>query len=277
MTKCHTLLLIALLLAALSCKTERQGVSLSDYGSQSRATQTAMFEQFVLKLLAADPERARQMQDSIMSVADSDSTMWRQITRLEEKFFLDPDSPYRSEELYIPVAERILSSSLSSEEQRLRAEWLLPRLRLNRPGRMAADFSFISPKGRKSSLYEAVDAAKPDFTLLLFSNPGCPDCRKIAESLSHNLNIEAMIAERKLLVVNIYPDEDIQAWLDFLPNYPDSWICGQDSEQILNDDSIYWLRAIPSLYLLDKEKRIIVKDAPLEQILSILSSISKAD
>ena len=79
--------------------------------------------------------------------------------------------------------------------------------------------------------------------------------------------IEAMIASGELLVVNIYPDTDIQAWMDYLPNYPASWVCGYDPDQVLNSNTRYWLRAIPSLYLLDEEKRVIRKDAPLELIL----------
>ena len=66
---------------------------------------------------------------------------------------------------------------------------------------------------------------------------------------------------------NIYPDEDVEAWLDYLPNYPDSWVCGQDADQLLNSNTVYWLRAIPSLYLLDAEGRVVLKDATLEDIL----------
>lgn len=272
MTKCHTLSLLVLLLAVFSCKPAGQGGSLSEYGSHSEATQFALFEQYVQKLLAAEPQRALQMQDSVIAEALSDSTKWAQLTKLEDKFIMDPNSPYRSEELYIPVAEAILKSDLSSEELIARAGWVLPKLKLNRPGEPAADFEFITPKGRRSSLYQTIDSHNPKQTILFFSNPGCPNCKEITEALSRDLRVEALIAKGDLLVVNIYPDEDVQAWLDYLPNYPASWVCGQDEDQILNSYTIYWLRAIPSLYLLDKEKRVILKDAPLERLLPAISN-----
>ena len=68
-------------------------------------------------------------------------------------------------------------------------------------------------------------------------------------------------------MLNIYPDEDLQAWYDYLDNYPKDWICGYDPDQVIRSDTRYWLRAIPSLYLLDDEKRVVLKDAPPEKVL----------
>ena len=79
-----------------------------------------------------------------------------------------------------------------------------------------------------------------------------------------------MLEDGRLLVINVYPDEDVQAWLDYLPNYPAEWVCGYDADQILNSGTHYWLRAIPSLYLLDEEKRVILKDAPLNLLIATL-------
>ena len=85
--------------------------------------------------------------------------------------------------------------------------------------------------------------------------------------LSEDPDIQAQIAAGELLVINIYPDEDLQAWLDYVPEYPESWICGYDPDQVLNSSTRYWLHAIPSLYLLDEQKRVLLKDAPVEIIL----------
>ena len=208
-------------------------------------------------------------QEAMLDEAEGDSARWREVTSLQEHFLLDPNSPYRNEELYLPVIARLLSSPMASEQQRERARWIAPRISLNRLGTPAADFPFTLRNGRTTSLYEAIDSrpAVPHHTLLFFSNPGCPNCKEITEILSADPEVSAQIASGELLVVNIYPDEDLQAWLDYLPPYPAEWICGYDPEQILNSDTRYWIRAIPSLYLLDEEKRVVRKDAPLEVIL----------
>jgi hypothetical protein len=53
---------------------------------------------------------------------------------------------------------------------------------------------------------------------------------------------------------------------------PKGWICGYDKEMTLTHKRLYDLKAIPSLYLLDKRKHVLVKDgvsiADIEQIIS---------
>ena len=268
MTKCHLFLLCAvLLLLPCACKHASQGPSLSEYGAQSLAGQAAQFEQYVLDLAALPLEDAMDRQETRLAEAERDSARWQQEMTLQEKFFLDPNSPYRNEELYLPVVAHLLQSPHATPSQRDRARWLAPRVSLNRIGTVAADFPFTLPNGRTTSLHDVIDSRHPQQTLLFFSNPGCPNCKEITEALAADPEISARIASGKLLVVNVYPDEDLQAWLDYLPNYPDNWICGHDAEQILFSDTRYWVRAIPSLYLLDQEKRVVLKDAPLDQVL----------
>ena len=52
-------------------------------------------------------------------------------------------------------------------------------------------------------------------------------------------------------------------------------ICGlYDALKSTNpENELYGLRAIPSLYLLDKEKRVILKDAPVEIVIEYLNTI----
>lgn len=270
MTKCHLLLsaFLVLLLPA-SCRQSGAGPSLSEYGNQSEATHRMRFEQYVRQLLDAAPQEAYRIQDSLLREAENDSLHWQQLLELEDLFLLDPNSPYRDEERYLPVADRMLTAAFSTEEQRAHAAWLAPRLRLNTPGTPAADFAYITPRGRRSSLYETIDGRNPGprRTLLFFSNPGCPNCREITEALAEDPDICAQTASGELLVINIYPDDDLQAWLDHVSEYPDNWICGYDPDQVLNSGTRYWLRAIPSLYLLDEDKRVLLKDAPLVRVL----------
>ncbi len=271
MTKCHLMLLCAALLLLGGCKHASQGPSLSEYGERSLAGQAARFEQYAQLLASLSPAEAMVRQEAMLADAEQDSAQWQLQMQLQEKFFLDPNSPYRNEEFYLPVVAHLLSSPHATQDQRDRARWLEPRLKLNRPGTVANDFPFTLPNGRSTRLHAVIDSRHPHQTLLFFSNPGCANCKQITEALAADPAIAARIASGELLVVNVYPDEDLQAWLDYLPNYPKTWICGHDADQLLFNDTLYWLRAIPSLYLLDEEKRVVVKDAPLESLLPLLS------
>jgi cytochrome oxidase Cu insertion factor (SCO1/SenC/PrrC family) len=159
--------------------------------------------------------------------------------------------------MYIPVEEAKLASQFVSEDEKAEAAALLPRLKLNRIGTPAADFTFTLRNGKKMALHDA----KADFTILFFSNPGCEDCKAVIDQLSSLPGLDAAIAAGRLAVVNVYPDEDLTEWHNYAPVYPDNW---------------YNLRAIPSLYLLDKDKKVIFKDVEPSILLQYLQSVLAA-
>ena len=80
-------------------------------------------------------------------------------------------------------------------------------------------------------------------------------------------------ASGKLAVVNVYIDSDVDEWREYAVNYPSSWLSGYDQSYTIRTDVTYNVRAIPSLYLLDAEKRVIMKDAPQDKVLSFISNI----
>ena len=138
---------------------------------------------------------------------------------------------------------------------------------LNRVGQKAADFRFADRMGNFTSLYDI----KSEYTLLFFSNPGCEACMQIINVLNSDPLISSLIQQRRLAVVNVYIDEDIQAWRSYMPIYPEEWYNGFDPDFVLKENTLYNIRAIPSLYLLDSDKRVIMKDAPEERLFNYLS------
>ena len=68
-------------------------------------------------------------------------------------------------------------------------------------------------------------------------------------------------------------DNELDVWQNRRDTYPKEWIYAHDPNHILNENELYGLRAIPSLYLLDKEKRVILKDAPVEIVIKYLNTI----
>ncbi len=84
-----------------------------------------------------------------------------------------------------------------------------------------------------------------------------------------------MVASGRLAVVNVYIDEDIEAWKGYQDYYPDEWFNGYDPSFSIRQDIKYNVRAIPSLYLLDADKTVLMKDAPENRIFTALSSIAE--
>ena len=57
-----------------------------------------------------------------------------------------------------------------------------------------------------------------------------------------------------------------------MPIYPEEWYNGFDPDLAIRTEDLYNVRAIPSLYLLDADKRVILKDAPEDKVFSVISS-----
>ena len=54
--------------------------------------------------------------------------------------------------------------------------------------------------------------------------------------------------------------------------YPEHWYNGFDPDLVIRGENLYNVRAIPSLYLLDRNKTVIMKDAPEARVFEWLST-----
>lgn len=200
--------------------------------------------------------------------ADTASLVYLMMEEIVAHYLYDPNSPVRDEDLYLPYVEGLAESRFTREEARPGYVYQRRMCALNPVGSPAADFGFTDARGRTHSLYEV----KADATLLFFSNPGCYACQQIINTLQAVPGMETMLRDGTLAVVNVYIDEDVAAWREYEPNYPRAWLCGYDAAGLIRSDRLYNVRAIPSLYLLDGRKRVLMKDAPVERVVSWLQN-----
>ena len=168
----------------------------------------------------------------------------------------DPNSPLRNDEYYIPILEELAKSPLLDEYDRQIPQHTLHIVKQNRLGEVANDFRYTLPNGTQHSLH-TLDA---DYTILLFNNPGCEMCKEVIDQVEHSKRLSDLSSKHRIVTLAIYPDEDIEAWRQYLSHMPKGWICGYDKEQTLTSERLYDLKAIPSLYLLDRNKHVLVKD-----------------
>jgi hypothetical protein len=199
---------------------------------------------------------------------DTASQVFETFVDLFQKYYYDPNSPMRNEDVYYHFVSRYASYEGLTDVEKAKYEREARLCALNRIGTRASDFRFADRRGNITNLYDI----KAELTLLFFSNPGCDACMNIINVLREDPVISSMVASGRLAVANIYIDEDIQAWRSYMPVYPEEWYNGFDPDMVLRNNEIYAVRAIPSLYLLDSEKRVIMKDAPEERLFRYLSS-----
>ena len=168
----------------------------------------------------------------------------------------DPNVPTRNDEYYGVVLEAALESELLDEYDRIAPASDLHYVRQNRRGEVANDFTYTLSNGTQHRLH----SLKAEYTILMFNNPGCEMCRMIIDELEQSEVIKNIRKSHDIKVIAIYPDEDIEEWKKYLSSMPKWWICGYDAEQKITAERTYDLKAIPSLYLLDSDKRVLIRD-----------------
>lgn len=200
--------------------------------------------------------------------ADTSSTSFEQMTELLRFYLYDPNSPYRNEDIYGAYVKRLSTSPLVSEGMQMAYAYDAKMCDLNSVGTKAADFSFKQLDGKVRSLY----SIKAKYTLLFFSNPGCPACKQIIDVLMADEKVNSLLADGTLAVVNVYIDDEIDLWKSYAHEYPSVWYSGYDFNHTIRNTVCYNVRAIPSLYVLSDDKTVIMKDAPTEMVMSWLNS-----
>ena len=186
-----------------------------------------------------------------------------------ENLLYDPNSPYRNEEIFLHIAEYMSSYQGIDSISRVRFQQIANDCSLNRLGEVVTDFTYATLNDGESTLH----SIKSDYVFLFFSNPGCNSCFNIIQSIKSSEKITRLQKEGRLTILNMYIDEDLENWIGYMKEYPKNWINAYDPNISIKNNKLYSIRAIPSIYLLDKEKRAILKDAPENIALNILENI----
>lgn len=196
----------------------------------------------------------------------ADKPLMNGMAALVRKYLYDPNSPVRDEDLYGAFVTPLSRSALSDPLSRISLVFEAEQCAKNAVGTIAADFPFTDTAGRIRTLH----GIKAPRTLLIFGNPDCQACREITEALEADADLREMVRSGALAVVDVFIDREVDQWKANVSAYPSSWICGYDHGFLIRDNLLYNVRGIPSLYLLDADKRVILKDAPVEKLFEAL-------
>ena len=179
------------------------------------------------------------------------------------KYWHDPNSPMKNEDMFILLCKGMEQTPQVQGYLKEKAAYLRELAEKNRVGMPAADFVYTLPSGKQGRMY----GIKAEFTLLFFYNPDCETCAAIKQAMRSSQLLQELTGSKRMKVLTIYPDEDVELWRAHLNEMEDSWINGYDKGQVLTMEQLYDLTSIPSFYLLDKNKKVLLKDADWQQVL----------
>ncbi len=227
---------------------------------------------YINLLLCVDTKTAAESLKKTLKKASESKQVFTQFIEMSEKYLYDPNSPTRREELYIPVLETMIKSKVLTDTEKIRPQNLLKLAMKNRIGQRALNFTFTKQSGQTQTLY----SVQAGYTLLLFYEPDCNSCTQAISELQQLETINAYTQNGTLKVLAIYADEEeMEAWKKQLPSMPDKWTVGYDKGMIIKSNNLYDLKASPTMYLLDENKKVLLKDVTTVWIEKFLQEKSK--
>jgi len=198
----------------------------------------------------------------LSNAENSSPRVYGYFLEMYNKYLYDPNSPLRNEEFFIPVLNQVVKSERTGDAECERARYTLNLLLKNRVGELATDISYILQSGKTGRLYDI----KGEYTLLYFYDPDCTSCESVTHYMKLSPVISMAISNGLLKILAFYPDKNLDLWKNHLNEIPGTWINGYDKSDVVINKQLYDLKAMPTLYLLDKDKKVILKDASIEVI-----------
>lgn len=188
--------------------------------------------------------------------AEQENRVLRYFLELYKKYLYDPTSPQKNEEYYIVVLETMLNSDSIDEMEKVKAQFDLDMLLKNRLGEPALNITYALASGNKSSLY----GLNKEYTILMFYDPDCHACGLTTDYMKDSPILQKALNAQLVDILAVYPGENKERWQEYSANVPATWINGFDESQSIHRKRMYELRALPTIYLLDKDKKVVLKD-----------------
>ena len=168
---------------------------------------------------------------------------------LIEQYLEDHESPMRNDKVYCLFLEDMMKLPYFDETEKIRIDFRLKTAKKNLPGTIARNFSFslsedenLSDRAKKQNdgkVHQLSDYKKQK-VILYFYDPECDNCHKIT------------------------------AWLEQQHIPTDVKMLRIVADYHIND--LYSLKAMPTIYLLDKGNIVILKDCTAEQLITTLQN-----
>ncbi len=187
-----------------------------------------------------------------------------------EEYLYSIGSSGYNEELFISVLNAMLQSPLLSDTEKIRPSMLLESASKNRVDSIAANIAYVTPDGKNHMLHDN----EGKYTILFFNDPDCSDCADVKQQLAQSTIISHTHSNNLLRIVGIYTYSNEALWK--AGNYPEIIVNGWDKECAVECGEEYVLRQIPTLYLLDQNNRVILKDSSLTEILDYLKPLNNS-
>lgn len=216
-------------------------------------------------ILHRSPDSVRTASvDTLLSRAASVPSAYMLMLETARAHLYSPDSPVFSEDIYLAFLDFVFARGDDSDIDRMIRDDIMR----NRPGTPAADFTFATADGGTST---ALDPEGRSRTLLVFYDPDCDTCHHLIGRLRSAAALQTAVATAALRVVLVYIGDDRDLWLRDAASLPDDWTIGIDDCGMVEDADLYVIRNTPSVYLIDRDGTVMLKEPAFDVLVEQLS------
>lgn len=250
---------------SISDRRERIAYMVSHFWNEQSLGDTTNFQNpkllldYLYLLKQVDVKEFENNAKSFVSLACKKEQTFGQILFWLDQILYNSSSLHYDEEIYLKLMTIVVDSDADSVMKLIPKE-RMNMMKQNQVGKVANDFCYIDKNGKEHKLYD-VDAP---ILLLVFNNPDCSLCHQTEEMINENTLIQNMLKGGQLKVLAITPDADIKNWKKHY--YPSSWQTGIDKEGAIYRNRLYDIQRLPCLYLLDKDKHVLLKEADYSRL-----------
>jgi hypothetical protein len=206
----------------------------------------------------ADSSFARTLQAAL-----PETVMYHYFAETIRRYLYDPNSPLRNEDLYASAARFLAAHPEADLAAQSRATHDLKLIGMNRVGQPATNFQYVMRGGQRGSL-ATLKTSTP--LMLVFYNPDCESCVETLTEMKASEVLTAAVKSHQLTVLAVYTEGDPDIWREHAGQLPIDWLDAQDPTRSILEKELYDLSAMPALYLLDAQKKVMLKDALWTQI-----------
>ncbi len=230
-------------------------------------THKEKLEQMLVDYIYVLPHAAKESQTvgikNMFAKASESKKVYKQLLSLVEKYLYEPDSPMMNEEQYIMFLEQVINGKVLSSIEKLRYSDQLSQAKKNRVGSKATDFSFSLSGGGTSKLSESIGC---NLTLLIFYDSECEHCDEILNRIKSDNALSKKVVSKEIKVLAVCVTGSKPLWMAHRATLPESWTVGY-AQSNFDDLELYSIRAFPTLYLLDVNRRVVLKDPKAADLL----------
>lgn len=215
------------------------------------------FYTWILPLRYAKAEVSMAAVDDLIKKLDKNPTLLLQFTRAAEYCIYSPESAQMwIDDIYLKFLDAVLRNKKVSKTLKAKYQAQQKVLLASRVGSPMPAFTYTSREGTKTNF-----APKGKLTLVEFGDPFCYDCQMMRIALNNDDEIKNYISQGLLDIAFIIPDVDADdnSWMEETLDYPANWTVGA-AEGL---DDILDIRLSPSLFLVDADGTLLLKNAGL--------------